>query len=528
MILITSAQYVDEEFISEFGRIPPSFLPVGNKRLYEHQAKLFSGYEGAVYISLPEDYIIPHQDSVRLEALKLKPIFIPTDKSLGESIAYALITTLGDYNEVHLLHGDTLFDELPKGRSNVFAIGNNSENYNWSTFSLDSNGKSYFYPVQDDSSALDIISGYFTFDQPLALLRSLSNCNGNFLKALNQYALEFSLEPWLANVWLDFGHMNTYHRSKSTVTTQRAFNEMKISPRIVSKSSANTFKMSSESHWFESIPPSLKIYTPHYLNQTTNVENSGYDIEYLYLPVLNELFVFGDLPFRTWKTILRACEEFMMVAAEYKPTMQPNISSLYDKKLWGRLASYCQNQQLDIKQSWTLNGKQLPSLEYISTQCLSIIEQSDSRISVVHGDFCFSNILYDFRLQAIRCIDPRGHVEDEITMYGDARYDLAKLCHSIIGGYDHIIAGNFYWQCNSQYDIDFDLFSDPVADKIEQYLLERGFAGFDLMKDGIYAIMITLFLSMLPLHNDKPERQKAFLANALRLYIKLNEIKTCS
>jgi molybdopterin-guanine dinucleotide biosynthesis protein A len=528
MILITSAQYVDEEFISEFGKIPPSFLPVGNKRLYEHQAGLFTSLNEPVYISLPADYEIPYQDKIRLQSLNLKPIFIPTNKSLGESVAYALITTLGDYAVVRLLHGDTLFDELPVNDGNSFAIGNSSENYNWATYSLDSKGRAQFHSVQNDSSDVDIISGYFSFDQPLALLKALTNCNGQFLAALNQYAQEFDMKPWTAKMWLDFGHMNTYHRSKSTVTTQRAFNEMSISPRVVSKASTNNFKMASESHWFENIPPDLKIYTPHYLKQTHNGEFSGYDIEYLYLPVLNELFVFGDLPFRTWKTILRACEEFMLIAGRHQPNEVPNINSLYDEKLWQRLNSYCQIQNMDIAQTWNLNGQILPSLEEVAKNCLAKIKLSNSRVSVVHGDFCFSNILYDFRLQAVRCIDPRGHLEDNITMYGDARYDLAKLCHSIIGGYDHIIAGNFSWQSNASYEVEFELFTDPVADKIESYLLENGFANLDLIKDGIYAIMITLFLSMLPLHNDKPQRQRAFLANALRLYAKLEEISSCS
>jgi hypothetical protein len=40
MILITSAAYVNSEFQIEFGKIPPSFLPVGNKRLFEHQINL--------------------------------------------------------------------------------------------------------------------------------------------------------------------------------------------------------------------------------------------------------------------------------------------------------------------------------------------------------------------------------------------------------------------------------------------------------------------------------------------------------
>ncbi len=528
MILITSAQYVDEEFISEFGKLPPSFLPVGNKRLYEHQVELFSGLDEPVYITLPDDYEIPYQDQVRLEQLNLQPIFIPTDKTLGESIAYALITTIGDYEEVRLLHGDTLFSELPLAESNNFAIGSSSENYNWATYTLAADGKVKFLPLQEDSSDLGIISGYFSFNQPIALLKALTNCNGEFLSALNHYANEYELTPWAVETWLDFGHMNTYHRSKSTVTTQRAFNEMSISPRIVSKSSENTFKMDSESRWFESIPPELKIYTPHYLKQTHSSGCSGYDIEYLYLPVLNELFVFGDLPFRTWKTILRACEEFMLIAAEYQPAAIPNTQSLYRDKLWQRLSTYCESQKLDMTQPWILNGQNVGSLESISENCLAMIESSRSRLSVVHGDFCFSNILYDFRLQAIRCIDPRGHIEDEITIYGDSRYDLAKLCHSIIGGYDHIIAGNFSWQSNSAYHVDFELYSDSVAEKLEGYLLENGFANFDLVDDGIYAIMIVLFLSMLPLHSDKPLRQKAFLANALRLYIKLEGIKSCS
>lgn len=528
MILITSAQYVDEEFISEFGKIPPSFLPVGNKRLYEHQVSLFSNLNETAFISLPEDYEIPYQDLVRLQQLNLIPVFIPTDKTLAESISYALITTFGEYEEVRILHGDTLFDKIPVGESDFFAIGNSSENYNWATFTCDEYGDIEFSPVQNDSSALDIISGFFSFSNPLALLKSLSSSNGNFLKALTAYSKEFALKPWQASGWLDFGHMNTYHRSKSTVTTQRAFNEMEISPRVVSKSSANNFKMTSESQWFENIPPELKIYTPHYLKHTINGDKSGYDIEYLYLPVLNELFVFGELPLRTWKTILRACEDFMLTAEKFKPEIPPNLDSLYDKKLWQRLTEYCHSQDIDLSKSWELNGKSIASLAEVSEKCLAVISRSNVRPSVVHGDFCFSNILYDFRLQAIRCIDPRGHVENEVTMYGDTRYDLAKLCHSIIGGYDHIIAGNFSLKERGAYRVDFDLFTDSIADNIEQYLLDRGFAGLDLIEDGIYAIMITLFLSMLPLHNDKPLRQKAFLANALRLYEKFNEIKICS
>ena len=38
------------------------------------------------------------------------------------------------------------------------------------------------------------------------------------------------------------------------------------------------------------------------------------------------------------------------------------------------------------------------------------------------------------------------------------------------------------------------------------------------LSDAVRAVTCGLFLSMLPLHADRPDRQRAFIANALRLY----------
>ena len=46
--------------------------------------------------------------------------------------------------------------------------------------------------------------------------------------------------------------------------------------------------------------------------------------------------------------------------------------------------------------------------------------------------------------QTIKIIDPRGHDHNgKNTIYGDLRYDLSKLTHSLIGPYDFIIAGRY-------------------------------------------------------------------------------------
>lgn len=55
MYLITSAAMVASELQSEFGPLPPCFLPVGNKRLFHHQLALIPAGERTI-ITLPEGF----------------------------------------------------------------------------------------------------------------------------------------------------------------------------------------------------------------------------------------------------------------------------------------------------------------------------------------------------------------------------------------------------------------------------------------------------------------------------------------
>lgn len=49
MLLIMSGSYVQQELGAEFSSIPPSFLPLANKRLFKHQVSL--GHDGhAIYL----------------------------------------------------------------------------------------------------------------------------------------------------------------------------------------------------------------------------------------------------------------------------------------------------------------------------------------------------------------------------------------------------------------------------------------------------------------------------------------------
>jgi len=73
-----------------------------------------------------------------------------------------------------------------------------------------------------------------------------------------------------------------------------------------------------------------------------------------------------------------------------------------------------------------------------------IIEQyllKDIQYNIIHGDCTFSNTLVDDKNQ-VWFIDPRGTF-GKTKVYGDSRYDWAKLYYSAVGNYDKINSKKF-------------------------------------------------------------------------------------
>ncbi|MDO6575299.1 hypothetical protein, partial [Staphylococcus pasteuri_A] len=82
--------------------------------------------------------------------------------------------------------------------------------------------------------------------------------------------------------WLDFGHVNSYYRSKANFTTQRAFNELIITSEWVEKASSNNKKISAEANWFNKLPFSLRGFIPQYLGSQQKHGRISYRLEYLH------------------------------------------------------------------------------------------------------------------------------------------------------------------------------------------------------------------------------------------------------
>ena len=211
------------------------------------------------------------------------------------------------------------------------------------------------------------------------------------------------------------------------------------------------------------------------------------------------------------------------------PDTLEQLDQLYLPKTLERLSEYDHQQNAELDETYfTLQKNQKITLTEIAIESAKFISPSNAEdISISHGDLCFSNMLFDSRVEAIKCIDPRGiNASGELSLYGDRRYDLAKLYHSVVGLYDFIIAGRFALQHDNdnKHKLKFShnqgLHQEVVESFRKSVLKNSGYSEKEIL-----AITVHLFLSMLPLHSDRPDRQKAFISNALRLFEQLKGMK---
>ena len=513
--LITSASYVADELAAEFGRLPTAFLPVGHNRLYDLQVGILGP---GVHLTLPESFDLPAADGARLAGLGVTVLRVPDGLSLGNSVLYAL-EVIGETPVVRILHGDTVIHDLPEG-GDVLAMGDAPEAYHWGKVPEDTN-------EPDTAAPTEVLAGYFAFADGVEFRRCLAVSRGDFVGGINRYDRTRELRRHKVTSWLDCGHLQTYYRSRCSMRIQRSFNDLSISYSVVEKRSSDTVKLAGEAAWFEAIPTALRLYTPAFLGRlpADGGREAGYAIEYLPSPSLHELFVFGAVGAGVWSKVIEGSFAFMRAARDAGRALGGVVDTSVIRqvtidKTEARLEKYCAEAGISTTQEWRYRGRACPSLIEIARQTAGLIDMDSRRtLGIMHGDLCFTNMFYDFRTQRIKVIDPRGTIDGAVhTVLGDVRYDMAKLNHSIVGAYDFILAGRYACEGFAARDMGIEFPRDSSFDRVNALAGEFDLDGLRLTDPEITAITIHLFLSMLPLHADRPERQRAFVANALRLF----------
>ena len=160
MILINSAQFVVSDLQAEFGRIPSSFIPLGNKRLIQHQLEILSDAfpDERIVLSLPEDYLIAPSDWKWINHFGVILVKNSRQLGLGQSVLKSLESQDTTNEHLRILHGDTLFFDFPKS-DDLITLGVPNSQQDW------------FFDNQDNDFAW---SGFFSFSNIELLKKALT------------------------------------------------------------------------------------------------------------------------------------------------------------------------------------------------------------------------------------------------------------------------------------------------------------------------------------------------------------------
>jgi hypothetical protein len=303
----------------------------------------------------------------------------------------------------------------------------------------------------------------------------------------------------------------------------RAFNTISERGRTIVKRSNSVAKMRSEHDFWYLLPPELQRFFVQPFQLTASATSASYRMERLNVPDLAVLWVHGPdaMPDEAFGDFLDAVFEWL---GERPRRTDPAgaraiAEDLYVTKLHRRVEELLATevgQRLDrlLQATVALDG-----LRGLVAKVGELLRKrggvaSGEEVALSHGDLCFSNILFDRRSRLLKFIDPRG-ATTEADLYSDPYYDVAKLSHSILGGYDFLNHGLF------------DIFVDELlrielrTDRPPPGVREQGFRerltrnGFDPVRTRLYEA--TLFLSMLPLHVEAPRKLLAFALTAANI-----------
>ncbi len=523
LLVVLTAKYVGEDLQKMFGKVVPTLLPYGNETIlsslvkgngqkFDIEAITFEGR------NLVEQYVQENKLDVKIK--------VPSE--LGNLASSALNANLSDYENVTFILGDTLIKDfsLESYVGDKIGFGIVTEPEQWTTFTIEDNEIVVFDKEQRElQEEYDAFMGVYSFSKP-NLVKELLEQTNDFYEMIKLYNQKQKLEFVNEENWLDFGHSEELEKSFSNDVEARFFNEIIIDRDCgkLTKKSIEKDKFINEIKWYLKMPKELEYLTPRIFDFSTSYENPFIEMEYYSYPTLHNIFVHGNYSIQKWDKILDLLMNTHNKMAKYKLSLDKeqvdaSLKKIYVDKTLERFAKLQEDEEFAdlFKNEVTINGTKYPSLAEISEMLPKVVKEkllNCDELSLIHGDYFFANILYDGQSNFLRLIDPRGDFGG-YGVYGDSRYDIAKLSHSVNGKYDFIVSDKFKVSKTGT-EIEYKIQSSDEHEKIKELFF--GKLGNKL--DEILLIESLLFLSMVPLHSDYPERQKVMISVGIENFMK--------
>ena len=311
-------------------------------------------------------------------------------------------------------------------------------------------------------------------------------------------------------------------------TDTRHFNTLVPQDELFVKSSVDVAKIKREYTFYGLLPEAMKPWFVEPFSYKEEGGEASYAMRRIMLPNVASHWVQGAFDAEHFAQLLEGLFRFVGQRVRKEGSRDEALRrrrALYVDKVASRfeqLKRWDMYPRLDHAFSG-VSG--MGGLDELYADYFTLYENVAARtkcldVAVGHGDLCFSNILYDRDARELHFVDPKGALLPD-EMYMDAYYDVCKLSHSVIGGYDFI---NMF-KCEMR--IDKGMRAEVVPDASDlswaRPLFEKAVVagGFDMR--FVRLGELSLFLSMVPLHIDYPDKVLAYLLVARNIMEELTE-----
>ena len=470
----------------------------------------------AIIVGYKKETIIDYVDMFYKD--KLNITYVEQKELLG--LGHAIYETVNQihiekYSDIFIMLGDAIFtnNKIYKFDKSYIACKIMSDYSRWCIAVKDE--KDHLVKLLDKPRIkpeinLALVGAYY-FDDSFLFKQCVNEAINSGITIKNEYQISTAIEIYnkikQVNIltlsedddWLDFGELDQYNKNRRKINQSRFFNSVKYTDdAVLKKSDSNKIKIQREIMWFLAMPKNLHKYFPDLISYNLDDTNPEYSIKYCNGNNLQEMWLYSNFNDELW---IKIFTHVMNVINDFK-------KNSHEKKI--NFYSFISNQlktRIDVDEFFTGDIIKINEIEYD----LNILKQffnsylqqcsvrfNDANSYICHGDMVFSNILYNIVTNDIKLIDPRGNFCDNI-IYGDTRYDIAKLAQCIIGDYDYIV-NNLFTLTNNGYKI-YMAKSNSLKDLLFSFITR------EYNKQDILFLTAIQFMTMIPLHKENKNHQ---------------------
>lgn len=306
----------------------------------------------------------------------------------------------------------------------------------------------------------------------------------------------------------------------------RHFNAVERDRYTVIKRSANRKKLKQEFEYYRLVPPIMQMFLVQPFDFSDDGKSASYRMERIGVPDMAMQWVNGAIQAHELERFLDHIFYFLDVRSR-RPAVKSECANvhefLYTKKVKERISTlklHASYPQLAPMLERVCGGIDRLQARYFALLAAAKRRSHLDYLVIGHGDLCFSNIFYSKTSQYLKLIDPRG-AESESDLFTDPYYDVAKLSHSIMGCYDFINNEKFQIVVDEELHPVLRIEDPPAAWASQLFRSQLEKSGFDPIMVRLYEA--SLFISMLPLHIDRPRKVLAFAVNAAAILDTLSD-----